>query len=127
MPPVTGILGKGLLACRHGDPGHERPLQHPESLPTVTCAILLLEQDGSANLAASGGASAGSTYPLDSTAEQAALATQAELGAEVVGEAGSERSLASSDAQPFLLTAGMVGMAVNEAATTHVRRRLQAC
>ncbi|GAB4823898.1 hypothetical protein N2152v2_010944 [Parachlorella kessleri] len=69
----------------------------------------------------------GSTYPIDSTAEQAALGTQAELGAEVVGEAGGERSLSSSEAQPFLLTAGMVGLAVNEASTTHMRRRLQTC
>ena len=51
----------------------------------------------------------------------------AELGAEVVGEAGSERSLAGSGVQPFLLTADMVGMAANEAATTHMRRRLLAC
>ncbi|GAB4823900.1 hypothetical protein N2152v2_010946 [Parachlorella kessleri] len=69
----------------------------------------------------------GSTYPIDSIAEQAAVGTQAGLGAEVVGEAGSERSLSSSDAQPFLLTASMVGLAVDEASTMHMRRRLQTC
>ncbi|GAB4823896.1 hypothetical protein N2152v2_010942 [Parachlorella kessleri] len=73
----------------------------------------------------------GSTYPVDSTAEQAALGAQAELGAElaaqVVGEAAGERRLASSGAQPPLLTAGMVGMALNDAATLHMRRRLQTC
>ena len=92
-----------------------------------TCISALFYQDRSADLAASGDASAGSTYPIDSTAEQAALDAQAELGAEVVGEAGSERSLAGSDTQLFLLTAGMVGMAANEAATMRMRRRLQAC